>query len=348
MKKKGRMRISPTSKPRIFITMGDPSGIGPEVIMKSMASPELKGLAIFVIVADAGVMERASISVYNGRIAVHVLKEKQKEVSLEEEAVNVVDPGSPLKDCQPGEPTDEGSRKALACLDTAMRLMREARDDAPKAMVTAPVSKENIARIYPGFTGHTEYLQQAYSSELVTMVMVGKNLRVVPVTRHIPLKEVASSLTADLIVGTLAQVSRNRALISGREDPLIGVCALNPHCGEGGKIGREEIDVIAPAVEKARHVYGNIEGPISADVIFYKAIKNKIDIVVSMYHDQCLSPFKMVDFDSGVNMTLGLDHVRTSPDHGTAFDIAGKGVAGSASMEQAIKLALRAITHSDM
>ena len=324
--------------------MGDPSGIGPEVIMKSMASPAVKGLAVFVIVGDAGVLEKASVRARGNKLAVHQLEGGPEEIVLDEELVNIVAPGAPLKDAGPGNPTDEGSGKALECLDAAVRLMREASEESiPKAMVTAPLSKERIARVHPGFTGHTEYLQEAYSSKLVTMVMVGETLCVAPVTRHIPLKDVASNLTTDLIEGTLAQVSEGRALICGKKDALIGVCALNPHCGEGGKIGREEIDIIRPAVERSKDLYGNIEGPVSADVIFYKAMKKEIDIVVCMYHDQGLSPFKMVDFDNGVNMTLGLGHVRTSPDHGTAFDIAGKGVASSESMEQAIKLAIRAL-----
>ncbi|MEA3489118.1 MAG: 4-hydroxythreonine-4-phosphate dehydrogenase PdxA, partial [Candidatus Omnitrophota bacterium] len=335
------MRISPTSKPQIFVTMGDPSGIGPEVIMRSMASPELKGLAIFVIIGDADVIKSAFAPGCDVETAVRAAGEGEEEITLLEGLVNIVDPGPPLGDVEPGRPTDEGSKKALSCLDAALGLMRGSADGSPKALVTAPLSKERIARIHPGFIGHTEYLQQAYSAELVTMVMVGKNLCVVPVTRHIPLKDVASSLTSELIEGTLAQVVESRTLICGREDARIGVCALNPHSGEGGTIGAEEIDIITPAVEKAKKTYAGIKGPVSADVVFYRALKKEIDIVVSMYHDQGLAPFKMVDFDCGVNMTLGLGHVRTSPDHGTAFDIAGKGVASSGSMEQAIKLAVR-------
>ena len=343
MKKKESMRISPTSKPQIFITMGDPSGIGPEVIMRSMASPQVKGLAVFVVIGDSGVMERAAEGVYDGKIKVFHAESAPEEVSLVEEAVNIIDPAAPLENASPGEPTEAGARKTLDSLSSAVALMRESGNETPKALVTAPLSKENIAEIQPGFIGHTEYLQEAYSAELVTMVLVGETLRVVPVTRHIPLKEVAASLSKDLIVRTLGQVIQARAIICGKEDPKIGVAALNPHCGEGGKIGTEEIDIIAPAVEEAKSLYQDIHGPVSADVIFYRAMKGDVDIVVSMYHDQCLSPFKMVDFDNGVNMTLGLKHVRTSPDHGTAFDIAGKGIASSGSMEQAIKLAARAI-----
>ena len=324
--------------------MGDPSGVGPEVIMKAMASPELAGLAVFIVIGDIRVMELASKGVYGGKLASRSLTRGHEEIAPEEDAVNVWDPVPELKSPKPASGTDEGSRKALECLAAAVRFMKNPSDKSPKALVTAPLSKEAIARIHPGFIGHTEYLQQAYSAKLVTMVLVGESLCVVPVTRHIPIKDVASSLTTELIFKTLAQVIEGRKLICGKNDVRIGVCALNPHCGEGGKIGHEEIDVIAPAVEKTKEFYKNLSGPISADVIFYKALKKEFDVVVSMYHDQCLSPFKMVDFDRGVNMTLGLEHVRTSPDHGTAFDIAGKGLANPGSMIQAVKLAIRAAT----
>jgi len=348
------MRIYPRNKPRVFITMGDPSGIGPEVIMKSVASPAVNGLAVFVIVADTGVMERASRPAYAGKFKVHPLRKADSrslkrinsEISPEGGIIHIVDPGPSLKDVKPGRPTDEGSGKALECLAAAVGLMRHPPEDMPGAMVTAPVSKEGIARICPGFTGHTEYLHEAGPAKPVTMVMIGETLCVVPVTRHIPLKDVASRLTADLLAETLVQVSENRLLICGKKDAIIGVCALNPHCGEGGSIGREEIDIIVPAIEKARDSCGGIKGPISADVIFYKAMKKEIDIVVSMYHDQCLAPFKMVDFNRGVNMTLGLGYVRTSPGHGTAFDIAGKGIADPGSMERAIEVAVRAATQA--
>jgi 4-hydroxythreonine-4-phosphate dehydrogenase len=178
---------------------------------------------------------------------------------------------------------------------------------------------------------------------MTTMALIGNTLCVIPVTRHIPIKDVAKALSINLIYMTLEQVIGERLLISGKRDPKIGVCGLNPHCGEGGKIGCEEIDVIIPAIEKAKNLYPNIAGPLAADVAFYKAIKKEVDIVVSMYHDQGLGPFKTVDFDNGVNMTLGLGHVRTSPDHGTAFDIAGRGIASAESMKNAIRLAVRAL-----
>jgi len=337
------MLISHINKPHIFITMGDPSGIGPEVVTRSMASPEMDGLAVFIILGDAGVIAKASKGVLDEEYPVYRPGGGGK-IELGPHAVNVVDPGPELENAEPGRPDNEGSKKALECLEGAVRLMRDIPAGVPRALVTAPLSKERVASVHPGFVGHTEYLQEAFSSDMVTMVMIGEHLRVVPVTRHIPLREVAAVLTKDLVLRTLEQVAENSSLISGKDDAKIGVSALNPHCGEGGKIGTEEIDIISPAVEEAKKRSPGIIGPVSADVVFTRAMKQEIDIVVAMYHDQGLGPFKMVDFDNGVNMTLGLDYVRTSPDHGTAFDIAGKGIASPHSMQRAIKLAVNACT----
>ncbi|MFH1799028.1 MAG: 4-hydroxythreonine-4-phosphate dehydrogenase PdxA [Candidatus Omnitrophota bacterium] len=314
------------TKPLIYITMGDPSGIGPEVIIKALAGREIKALADFVVIGDS-----------------NLLREEAR--ALGEELMNIEDPdpSHPLKRVIPGKPTEEGAKKGLKSLDKALELIRALPRGQSKALVTAPVSKELINRVYPGFTGHTEYLRDAFSLKSVTMVLTGRKLCVVPVTRHIPLKAVPLKLTKELILTALLDVAKNRELICAKKDVTIGVCALNPHSGEGGSIGREEIEIISPAIKEAKKFYPKITGPISADTIFYKAFKKQIDIVVSMYHDQGLAPFKMVDFDYGVNLTLGLPFIRTSPDHGTAFDIAGKGIADSKSMEEAIKLALRAV-----
>lgn len=338
------MRISPTSEPLIFITMGDPAGIGPEIIARSTASPEIKGLAVFVVLADSGVMKKVFGPGRDNELVMHALDPEGKEITLAENRINVLDPGGDLGRIEPGMPTDKGAGKALKCVALAARLLRSGETKGPKAMVTSPVDKSIISRVHPGFTGHTEYLQEAFSAKMTTMVLIGETLKVVPVTRHIPVKNISDALNVNLIRGTLEQVIQYRRLICGKDVARIGVCGLNPHCGEGGKIGREEGNVILPAVKMAKEIYPHIEGPVSADVVFYKAMRKEIDIVVSMYHDQCLAPFKMVDFDNGVNMTLGLGEVRTSPDHGTAFDIAGKGVASCESMKNAIKLALHAIT----
>lgn len=310
--------------------------------MKSMANLSKERFAIFVVVGDAAVLERAARAYYNGPLAVKNIS-GSGAIEIDENVVNIIDPGPELKTSEPGKPTEEGARKALASIDAAVRLVKESDGRTPRAIVTAPVSKEAIAAIHPGFIGHTEYLQEAFSSKMVSMVLAGKHFSVIPVTRHIPLKDVAGKLSQGLIVDTILQVAEGRFLISGKKDARIGVTALNPHGGEGGKMGHEEIDIIKPAVDKAKLVYPNIEGPVPADVIFFKALNKQIDIVVGMYHDQCLAPFKMVEFATGVNMTLGLGCVRTSPDHGTAFDIAAKGIASPGSMIESVRLAARAV-----
>ena len=336
------MRTSPTNKPQILITMGDPSGIGPEVIMKAMASSRLKGLAVFVLLADKKIIQKYSKK-YKFKIAYHSVPNAFGVINLDEKAVNVIDPTEPLKTLKVGTPTKEGAKKALLCIDAAIDLVKNSENTSRMAIVTAPVSKADIASIHPGFIGHTEYLQDAFNAELVTMVLTGEKLTVAPVTRHIPIKDVPRNLSVNLILDTLKQIIKYRQQLTGKKSPVIAVTALNPHCGERGGIGTEESDIIAPAVMKAKKIYKNVEGPISADVVFYKALQGKADIIVSMYHDQALAPFKMIDFDSGVNMTLGLGCIRTSPDHGTAFDIAGKGKANPESMIRAIELAIRAI-----
>lgn len=330
-----------TNKPIVYITMGDPAGIGPEIIMNSMASPELEGLAIFVIIGDAHVLKDFT---KGENIPVYSMDEARSGKLAREGGIKILDPSPALSDVVMGKPAKEGSKKALICLDAAVELMQSKEYDCASALVTAPVSKEGMAEVHKGFIGHTEYLQEAFGVSRVTMVMVGKTFTVVPVTRHIPLKNVAKELSAELLVETLKQVVEDRFIISGKKDPKIGVSALNPHSGEGGKMGTEEGDIIDPAVDEVKKIYSNVEGPISADVVFYQALKGKVDIVIGMYHDQCLAPFKMIDFDLGVNTTLGLGRVRTSPDHGTAFDIAGKGIASPDSIKEAIKLALRAVS----
>ncbi len=339
------MLISRTNRPRVIITMGDPAGIGPELIAKVVASREIERLATFVIIADRRLMEDLFEKPVLKNVFFAEISSDKKIPKIEPGYINVIDPGPALGSIIAGKATNAGAKKALDCIDLAVKLIKDNDDKSfAQAIVTAPVNKAAIAEICHGFMGHTEYLQEAFGVKRTTMVLSGDRLKVIPLTRHIPLKDVASHVTVDEIVGTIAQTVEYRRMVAGKDDAVIGVCALNPHGGENGKIGREEIDLISPAVEKAKKNYARIEGPIPADVAFYKALQGKLDIVIGMYHDQCLAPFKMLEFETGVNMTLGLGCVRTSPDHGTAFDIAGKGIASSGSMEQAVRLAIKAIS----
>jgi len=337
------MRISPINKPLIFITMGDPAGIGPEIIVKALASPGIRELASFVIIGDNDVFKNGFSSLSGMDSFVACMRPGSEIISIDENRINIFDPCPGIKGFKPGSMTVDGARKALECVKSATELMRNAENREDVALVTAPVDKGAVSAVHRDFTGHTEYLQAAFDAEFITMVMIGNTLRASPVTRHVPVKDVSGILTEDIIIRSLGQIIDNRVLICGKDKAVIGVCGLNPHCGENGRIGHEEIEIIMPALEKTRARYPLIEGPVPGDVIFYKALQGKIDIVVSMYHDQGLAPFKMVDFDNGVNMTLGLGFIRTSPDHGTAVDIAGKGIASSVSMECAIRLAAKAV-----
>ena len=208
------------------------------------------------------------------------------------------------------------------------------------ALVTAPINKEAASGVGFGFPGHTEYLASLTDTKEFAMMMIAEPLRITLVTRHIPLADVAKSITEN---GIIQAVILTRDVLKSRfkiKSPAIAVCGLNPHAGESGVIGNEEKDIIRPAVSRLQKKFKGIRGPIPADAVFYSAYKGGYDAVICMYHDQGLIPLKMTSRDKGVNMTLGLPFIRTSPDHGTAYDIAGKGIADPSSMMEAIKLAV--------
>ena len=229
-------------------------------------------------------------------------------------------------------------RTGFDAIKKAAGLLKNKKADA---LVTAPVNKEEINKSGVFFQGHTEYLAKATHTNRFAMMLCGDKLKVTTVTRHVPLKKVSGILTQAKIIEAAKLTDNALKKYFGIKKPRIGVCALNPHCGEGGKIGSEEQDMIFPAIKKIRRSIPGIQGPISGDVIFYMAYHGKLDAVISMYHDQGLGPLKMVAFEKGVNVTLGLPFIRTSPDHGTAYDIAGKDMANPSSMKEAIKLAVK-------
>ena len=238
----------------------------------------------------------------------------------------------------PGEPTLDGARNALDSLEFAVGLTR---GGAAAAVVTGPVSKKQLYTI--GFThpGQTEFVAErcGVAADSVAMMLCGPTLKVVPVTGHIPYGEVLASLTIERIV------ARGRAAIKGLQrqfgiaTPRIGVAGLNPHAGEDGNLGREEIDIIRPAMERLAEEGYDLIGPLPPDIMFHSRKRSQYDLALCMYHDQALIPLKTLHFDDGINITLGLPIVRTSPDHGTAFDIAGKNVAQPGAMIAAIRIA---------
>jgi len=225
--------------------------------------------------------------------------------------------------------------------DAVQRAVEILKRDRVRVLVTAPVNKGAISESGISFQGHTEYLAKATNTKKFAMMLCGGPLRVTTVTRHIPLKDVSSSITLEKIIDAVRLTGESLKRDFRIKNPRIGVCALNPHCGEGGRIGREEQDIIIPAIKRIRRFIPGIQGPISGDIIFHMAFHGKLDAVISMYHDQGLGPLKMLAFEKGVNVTLGLPFIRTSPDHGTAYDIAGKGIADPSSMKEAIKLAVK-------
>lgn len=291
----------------IGVTMGDPLGIGAEIILKGLS--RWKG--------------RSAIKVFGDP---HLLKEL---------------PHGELQPISLGHsghrPTpEEAGQASVAYLDAAMAAWRSGGIDA---LVTAPISKHHVNLAGFPFPGHTEYLAAQTKTEKFAMMMAGPRLRVTLVTIHEPLQRVAALLSLEKIVETIEITHRSLRERFGIAKPRLAVCGLNPHAGEEGLLGREEIEVIAPAITEARRRGFDCEGPKVPDAVFHEAYEGKWDALVCMYHDQGLIPFKMVHFADGVNVTLGLPLVRTSPDHGTAFDIAGQGKADPSSMIAALKLA---------
>ena len=207
-------------------------------------------------------------------------------------------------------------------------------------LVTAPICKEGVKLAGINAPGHTEFLAQLSGTRNYAMMLLGGRLRVTLVTRHIPLSMVSRSLTAEKVVSTVELTAKALPWLGVRQS-AVAVCGLNPHAGEGGTIGREEADIIVPAIRALRRKGYAVEGPVPADTAFHRAVRGEFGAVVAMYHDQGLGPLKTIAFERGVNLTLGLPFVRTSPDHGTAFDIAGKGVANPQSMISAVRLACR-------
>lgn len=318
----------------IAVAMGDPAGIGPEVVAKAWALRQQHDLAPFFAVGDVRAIER----VWNGPVA---------RVSEPSDAARLFGSALPVLSVQdagditPGHPDVDGARCALHALELAVGLTRSG---AAGALVTGPVSKAQLYQI--GFTdpGQTEFVAErcGISRENTVMMLAGPTLRVVPITTHVPLADVSSILTTDLIVAKARVTARGLTRNFGIERPRLALAGFNPHAGEQGAMGREEIDLLMPAIAVLRDEGIDIIGPLAADTMFHPRARARYDAALCCYHDQALIPLKTLHFDDGVNITLGLPIVRTSPDHGTAFDIAGKDMAEPGATIAAIQLAASA------
>lgn len=324
-------------KPVITISMGDPGGIGPEVIVKSLAEKEVRDALCPVIVGDPAIVAAAMLQsgLHLDLLTVESLEQVSQCI---EGQIPVYCPYSPdeLK-VTTGEICADNGRAAHECIHAAAQAALSGFADG---ICTAPISKEAMFLAGYTFPGHTELLAELVGDVEVRMMLVGGGLRVALETIHTSLANVPGLLQHERIIESLSLLNMwGKRFLSIA--PRIGVCGLNPHAGEGGHFGREEINIIAPAVAEARRRDINALGPYSADTMFHAALSGEYDIILAMYHDQGLIPVKTLAFDAGVNVTVGLPFVRTSPDHGTAFPIAWQNTARHGSMMQALLLASR-------
>jgi 4-hydroxythreonine-4-phosphate dehydrogenase len=315
---------------KIAITMGDQGGIGPEIIVKAFG--EVRRFCNPVVIGDPDIIKEA---VKLAGLSLEVVSISGPSASEQTESrIEVIEAGSPEPLVKNASSAESG-RAAVKCIKKAVEL---ALDSEVSAVVTAPVSKESLKMAGYSWPGHTELLAELTGSDDFAMMFVSEKLKVVLCTIHIPLKDVPDALSRETVYRAIRHADRASRML-GIDKPVIAVAGLNPHAGESGLFGDEERDVIIPAIEDAAEENIPVSGPYPPDVIFHKAYKGEFDIVVSMYHDQALAPFKMLAFNTGINVTLGLPIIRTSPDHGTAFDIAWKNEADPSSMVEAIKLA---------
>jgi len=322
-------------RPVIAVTMGDAAGIGPEVVAKALRSAEVYRICRPVVVGDGGVMERASM--FSGKAFKLGRVKAMVEVGTRPGVLDIVDMHNlAAEEVTVGKVSAACGRASMEYIAEAARLAIGGDVDA---IVTAPINKEATALAGYADVGHLEYLARiTYATEYATMLMSGV-LRVVHLSTHHSLVEACALVKRQKILGRL-KLTDSSFRQWGFEKPRIGVAALNPHGGESGMMGREEIDEIIPAVTDAQQLGIDARGPFPADSIFNRAIAGEFDAVLAMYHDQGHIPVKVFGFEKSVSVALGLPFIRTSVDHGTAFDIAGKGIADARSMEEAIKVAV--------
>lgn len=326
--------------PLIAFSMGDPTGVGPEVCVKTAIHPEVVARAKIVIFGDKGIIAKAA-KMIDPHIRVQEISKLTTFVPADGTIYVKNISNLNTERLKPGKP-DKNCGKAMVnyIKESTISAMRGEVD----GIVTAPINKEIINEAGFHFGGHTELMAELTGAKNYAMMMAGNKLKVVLVTTHIPLRDVAVSITPGKVLKTIKLAHHAMTEYFGIKQPTIGVCALNPHSGESGLFGEEEQEFINPAIINARHAGIKAEGPFPADTLFYFAIQGKYDAVVCMYHDQALIPLKMIHFTDAVNITLGLPIVRTSVDHGTAYDIAWKGIANPHSMIQAVKMASSIVT----
>lgn len=319
------------------ISCGDPAGIGPEITCKSWLQRNESNLHPFFVAGNVADFEALNL--------VPVVR-----ISDPSEAESVYSSALPIlsthegKQATPGAPELDGAQCALHSLEIACGL---AKSSDAGAVVTAPVSKSQLYQVGFRYPGQTEFVSErcGIARENAVMMLAGPSLRVIPMTTHIPLKDVPTHLTRELITARTVAADKAMKRNFGIENPRIAIAGLNPHAGEDGNLGDEERQVMQPAIEELRSQGIDITDPLPADTMFHDEARARYDVALCPYHDQALVPLKTLHFFDGVNITLGLPIVRTSPDHGTAFNIAGKGIADPRSMIAAIQMAAVAVSN---
>jgi 4-hydroxythreonine-4-phosphate dehydrogenase len=324
------MSIINEQKPVIGISCGDINGIGPEIIVKTLIDIRILDICTPVIFANNKVLNFYRKTLPENNLTFNIAKDASK---INTKQVNVYNCWEEEVAVTPGQMNEIGGKYALISLTTAGNALKEKQIDA---LVTAPLHKSNIQSDKFKHTGHTPYLKELFGAKDVAMMLVADNMRVALLTEHVAIKDVAQFITKDAILSKLKIINDSLKKDFGINKPKIAVLGLNPHAGDEGLVGKEEKEIIKPAVADAKQKGIFCFGPYSADAFFARGNHEKFDAVLALYHDQGLIPFKSLAFGEGVNYTAGIDGVRTSPDHGTAFDIAGKGIADEASFREAI------------
>ena len=324
-----------SKKIKVGITHGDPNGIGYEVILKTLSDPRIPELCTPVVYGSAKIASYYRKGMELPQVQFNTIQTAQQAKDGDVNIINVV--GEDFK-IEPGIPSKSAGEAAFIALERAVTDLRAGDIDV---LVTAPISKETIQSDTFTFPGHTEYLESSIGDgDKALMILANDRLRIALVTTHLPIAKVAQAITIESVLDKLrifnSSLKRDFNIVA----PRIAVLSLNPHAGDHGLLGSEEADVIAPALEQAANEKILAFGPYADDGLFVTEAYRKFDGVLAMYHDQGLAPFKTIVMDSGVNFTAGLPYVRTSPDHGTGFDIAGQGKASEESMRQAIYMAL--------
>ncbi len=330
------------SKPKLVVgvTQGDSNGIGYEVIIKALADSRILDSFTPVVYGSSKIFGFYRKQIHEiDQMETYVIQ-SAKDVHLKR--INIVNCLPDNFYAEPGQSSPDSAKAAMMSLEAAVKDLKDGYIDV---LVTGPINKRAMTAEGFGYTGHTEYLQDAFQSEEIAMIMVSEQLKVAVVTGHIPLKDVPGAITKERILSKLRLMNRSLERDFGIDSPKIAVLGLNPHCGDGGLLGDEEKDIILPAVQEAQAEGILAFGPYSPDGFFGLGNYGRFDATLAMYHDQGLGPFKALAFTDGVNFTAGLPVVRTSPDHGTAYDMAGRDQADPRSMMHAIYTAIDIFNH---